>query len=111
MKADLAAPNAGPSQSAEATWMVTAAGGTGAKWLPDYTETLSDTEVILVPDTDSPGWKHAETIAREIVKVNIFRHREFLYKLILLVDRLDTQLNRRGRFQVWKCLSFENDLS
>ena len=45
----------------------TAAGGTGAKWLPEYTDTLRGREVILVPDGDEPGWRRAIELSRELV--------------------------------------------
>ena len=44
----------------------TAAGGTGAKWLPEFTQTLADKEVIVVPDSDQPGWKRAEVVSRAL---------------------------------------------
>jgi hypothetical protein len=36
------------------------------KWRPEYTEALRGRNVVLLPDNDEPGQKHAETIAREL---------------------------------------------
>jgi 5S rRNA maturation endonuclease (ribonuclease M5) len=33
-----------------------------AKWLKNYTETLADKRVVLLPDNDEPGQKHALTV-------------------------------------------------
>jgi 5S rRNA maturation endonuclease (ribonuclease M5) len=43
------------------------AGGADAPWLPQYTKTLSDKEVILIPDNDSPGKRRVLKIARALV--------------------------------------------
>lgn len=45
----------------------TAAGGTGAKWLSEYTAALRGREVILIPDNDEPGWRRAVELSRELV--------------------------------------------
>ena len=44
----------------------TSAGGAKARWLPEYSETLRDREVILIPDNDRPGWERAVELAREL---------------------------------------------
>jgi hypothetical protein len=41
------------------------AGGAG-KWLDDYTEQLRGADVVLVPDNDDTGRKHAELVAEEL---------------------------------------------
>lgn len=43
----------------------TNAGGAG-KWRPDYSETLADRDVVIVPDNDDPGHQHAEKVARSL---------------------------------------------
>jgi DNA primase len=45
----------------------TNAGGATAPWLPQYTQTLSGREVILVPDNDPPGHDRAARIAHALV--------------------------------------------
>lgn len=40
-------------------------GGAG-KWLDEYTETLRDADVVIVPDNDDPGQKHAELVAGKL---------------------------------------------
>jgi len=45
----------------------TNAGGANAPWLPQYTEALQGRDVILVPDSDSPGRKRVLTIARALL--------------------------------------------
>jgi hypothetical protein len=37
--------------------------GANAKWLPQYTETLRGREVVILPDNDEPGRRHAEEVA------------------------------------------------
>ena len=44
----------------------TNAGGADAPWLPQYTSTLSDKEVILIPDNDPPGKQRVLKIARAL---------------------------------------------
>jgi len=41
----------------------TAAGGAGAPWRPEYSETLRDADVVIIPDNDEPGRQHAAKIA------------------------------------------------
>jgi len=36
------------------------------KWRPEYSETLRGARVVIVPDRDEPGRKHAETVARSL---------------------------------------------
>lgn len=45
----------------------TAAGGCKSPWLPMFTESLRDREVIIIPDNDGPGWKRATEIARALL--------------------------------------------
>lgn len=45
----------------------TNAGGAGAPWLSQYTETLRGREVILIPDNDNPGRKRVARIARALL--------------------------------------------
>ncbi|MBF0555246.1 MAG: hypothetical protein HQK96_11935, partial [Nitrospirae bacterium] len=47
----------------------TNAGGAG-KWLPEYNEYLKDKEIILVPDNDSIGYMHANSVAASLWDVN-----------------------------------------
>jgi hypothetical protein len=44
----------------------TNAGGAG-KWRPEYCESLRGRRVVLLPDNDEPGEKHAATVARSLV--------------------------------------------
>jgi hypothetical protein len=39
------------------------------KWRPEYTEALRGRRVVLIPDNDAPGKKHAETVARALQSV------------------------------------------
>jgi len=43
-------------------------GGAG-KWRPEFNQFFTDKEVCILPDADSPGWKHALDIARGIVGI------------------------------------------
>ena len=45
----------------------TNAGGANAKWLPSYTATLAQREVILIPDADDAGRRRVLTIARALM--------------------------------------------
>jgi len=36
--------------------------GTGNKWLPEFGETLKGADVVVVPDQDAPGIRHAEWV-------------------------------------------------
>jgi putative DNA primase/helicase len=47
----------------------TNAGGAKAPWLEEFTESLRNRELIIVPDNDAPGWKRAATIARALLGV------------------------------------------
>jgi len=47
----------------------TNAGGADAPWLAEFSETLRDREVIIIPDNDAPGWKRAKIIARTLLNV------------------------------------------
>lgn len=40
-------------------------GGAG-KWLSSYTETLRDADVIILPDNDEPGRRHAQLVAGQL---------------------------------------------
>lgn len=39
------------------------------KWSPEYSEQLRAKHVVIVPDNDEPGAKHAELVARELSKI------------------------------------------
>jgi hypothetical protein len=41
-------------------------GGAG-KWRPEYADTLAGKEIIIVPDADEPGRKHAQQIAASLI--------------------------------------------
>jgi hypothetical protein len=43
--------------------------GANAAWLPAYTETLRGREVIVLPDNDDPGRRHADKVAKAITGV------------------------------------------
>jgi hypothetical protein len=45
----------------------TSAGGSEAKWLPEFTDALAGREVIVIPDNDKPGRDRAARIARALV--------------------------------------------
>ena len=47
----------------------TNAGGAKAAWLPVFSETLRNKEIIIVPDNDPPGWDRALVIARALMGV------------------------------------------
>ena len=49
-------------------WVATTtiSGGALSKWLPEYSETLKDAIVAIVPDNDELGRKYAETIAKHL---------------------------------------------
>jgi len=40
-------------------------GGAG-KWKPEYSDVLTGTQVVIVPDDDGPGRKHADAVARSL---------------------------------------------
>lgn len=45
----------------------TNAGGAKAPWLPQFTAALRGREVILIPDSDEPGYERVRTIARALL--------------------------------------------
>jgi len=45
----------------------TNAGGANAHWLAQYTESLRNREVILIPDNDAPSRKRVLNIARALL--------------------------------------------
>jgi putative DNA primase/helicase len=47
----------------------TNAGGAKAPWLIEFSETLRDREVIIIPDNDKPGWERGVVIARALLRV------------------------------------------
>ncbi|MDQ6689072.1 MAG: AAA family ATPase [Gemmatimonadota bacterium] len=47
----------------------TIAAGAGAKWLPEYSETLRGADVVVLPDNDEPGRQHAEKITSALVGI------------------------------------------
>jgi putative DNA primase/helicase len=42
-------------------------GGASAKWLDSYTEALRGRDIIILPDNDLPGRKHAENVAQAML--------------------------------------------
>ena len=42
----------------------TCSGGASAEWLPQYTETLHNAKIGIIPDNDKPGRSHAENMAK-----------------------------------------------
>jgi DNA primase len=47
-------------------FVVTSGSGGAGKWLPEYAEPLNGGNVIVIPDNDEAGRKHAEMVARSI---------------------------------------------
>jgi DNA primase len=47
----------------------TNAGGAGAPWLVEYTEALRGREVVIIPDADPPGRRHALDVARALLGI------------------------------------------
>lgn len=45
----------------------TNAGGANAAWLPQFTCTLRDRHVYLIPDNDRAGWTRAKTVAEALL--------------------------------------------
>jgi len=39
------------------------------KWRPEFNQYLSEREVVILPDNDDPGRKHAENVARQLAGV------------------------------------------
>lgn len=48
---------------------VTNAKGAGAEWLPEFSEALANTAVVICPDADQPGWRRALQVAQQILPV------------------------------------------
>jgi hypothetical protein len=44
----------------------TASEGAGAKWAPELTDFFRDRRIIVLPDADTPGRKHAQKVARAL---------------------------------------------
>jgi replicative DNA helicase len=44
----------------------TNSGGAAAKWIPEFSESLRGKRVVLVPDSDDPGRKRADIIAKAL---------------------------------------------
>ncbi len=44
----------------------TAAGGAGAKWLPQYSESIRGADVVIVPDNDRPGGNYRDKIGEAL---------------------------------------------
>jgi 5S rRNA maturation endonuclease (ribonuclease M5) len=40
--------------------------GSSEEWHPEYTETLIGADVIIVADRDDPGYRHAQTVKKEL---------------------------------------------
>jgi hypothetical protein len=38
----------------------------GGKWREAYSETLESRDVVICPDNDGPGWKHAQQVAKSL---------------------------------------------
>lgn len=39
------------------------------KWKPEYSETLRDKEIFILPDNDAPGRNHAQNVARSLYSI------------------------------------------
>ena len=50
----------------EADFCATCNPGGAGKWLDDYTASLSGADVVILPDNDEPGRKHAELVASKL---------------------------------------------
>lgn len=44
----------------------TAPGGADAKWLPEYSATLKNRAVVILPDNDEPGQAHGQKVAQAL---------------------------------------------
>lgn len=58
-------PKDASNLSAQRLLATTNPGGAG-KWRPEYSETLRNRLVFIIPDNDEPGRKHAEEVARSL---------------------------------------------
>jgi putative DNA primase/helicase len=47
----------------------TNAGGAG-KWQPEFSERLRGVDVVLLPDNDEPGWKHAHEVGASLAGIS-----------------------------------------
>ncbi|MHB9037063.1 MAG: hypothetical protein ACYC64_10365 [Armatimonadota bacterium] len=47
----------------------TNSGGAMAKWLDSFSAVLAGADVIVIPDNDTPGRKHVESVARSLINV------------------------------------------
>ena len=43
--------------------------GAGAKWAPELTPYFKDRRVVILPDADEPGRKHAQKVAKALQEV------------------------------------------
>jgi len=55
--------------AAESIGLVATCSGGACKWQDNYTQTLSGADVIILPDNDDPGRKHAKLVAKELSTV------------------------------------------
>jgi len=55
--------------AAESIGLVATCSGGASKWQDNYTKTLAGANVIILPDNDDPGRKHAKLVAKEISTV------------------------------------------
>ena len=51
------------------------AGGTGMRWRPEHSAFLHGADVIVIPDNDEPGRKHAEKVAKSVTEAGAVRVR------------------------------------
>jgi len=47
----------------------TNAGGASAPWIEDFSETLRGKRIIVIPDNDDPGRKHAEQVSKGLASI------------------------------------------
>ena len=61
----------GRRQSRQASVLVatTASEGASAKWAPELTQYFKDRHVVILPDADEPGRKHAQKVAKALYDV------------------------------------------
>lgn len=55
--------------AAESIGLVATCSGGAGKWQDNYTKTLAGADVIILPDNDDPGRKHAKLVAKELSTV------------------------------------------
>ena len=57
------------SRQAACLVATTASEGAGAKWAPELTPYFKDRRVVILPDADEPGRKHAQKVAKALYDV------------------------------------------